>query len=203
MIFGTSKPKIQEGMTSSQRRMFDDLMSQVRQMQSQYAPATQQGLGYLQNMFDPNSYASLEAPAMRQFQEEIIPGIAERFSAMGAGSQSSSSFRNQLGRAGVDLGTNLANLRQQGMMQALPQALQLQQYPMQYGQSLFGSSLGSNIAQAPMPGMIAPMLQSFGKAIGSKLGSMNFFGGGSGGGGGDGGDMMQMFAKFAQSMGGG
>jgi len=57
--------------------------------------------------------------AMKRFQEETIPSIAERFTSMGgSGGQRSSAFQSSLGRAGGDLEAQLAALgQQQGMQQ--------------------------------------------------------------------------------------
>lgn len=60
---------------------------------------------------DPELMKQFEAPAMRQFDEEIVPGIAERFSALGAGSQRSSAFPQQIAAAGSRLSENLAAQR--------------------------------------------------------------------------------------------
>lgn len=59
-----------------------------------------------------------EAPLRRQFQEEILPGIAEQFAGMGAGGLQSGGFAQETGRAGTDLAERLgamrAGLRQEG-----------------------------------------------------------------------------------------
>lgn len=61
---------------------------------------------------------ALEAPLMRQFQEDIIPGLAEQFAGMGSGALSSSAFTQGAVNAGTDLAERLgalrAQLRQQG-----------------------------------------------------------------------------------------
>ena len=46
---------------------------------------------------------TFKAPYLREFEEKIIPGLAERFAGMGAGSQSSSAFEQALGSSGADL----------------------------------------------------------------------------------------------------
>jgi len=72
--------------------------------------------------------ANFEAPYLRQFNEKTIPGIAERFSGMGEGAQSSNAFRQSLGAAGAGLSENLASLgenREQNSMQQLMQLLGL------------------------------------------------------------------------------
>lgn len=56
------------------------------------------------------AYNRFSAPYMRQFQEETLPGIAERFAGMGA--LSSSGFGQALGSAGAGLQERLASLRE-------------------------------------------------------------------------------------------
>jgi len=55
---------------------------------------------------------------MRQYQEDIDPGLSEQFAGMGAGGLTSSGFRNAAVGAGTDLSERLgairAQLRQQG-----------------------------------------------------------------------------------------
>lgn len=52
-----------------------------------------------------------EAPLLRQFNEKIVPGLAEQFAGAGAGAQSSSAFQQALGAAGANLTERLASLR--------------------------------------------------------------------------------------------
>jgi len=56
--------------------------------------------GILGDLLGGDAFA---VPEMRRFQEQTIPGIAERFTGLGAGSQSSSAFQQALGTAGADL----------------------------------------------------------------------------------------------------
>lgn len=60
------------------------------------------------NSADFNAYA---APQMRQFNEEIIPGLSEQFAGMGSGGLSSSGFRNAAVNAGTDLSERLGSIR--------------------------------------------------------------------------------------------
>lgn len=62
---------------------------------------------------DPSAFAAFEAPAQRQFREQIIPDLAEQFAGMGSGNLSSSGFRNAAVGAGTDLAERLANMRAQ------------------------------------------------------------------------------------------
>lgn len=75
---------------------------------------------YYRDLMDPSgaSQQAFQAPMMRQFNEEIVPGLSEQFAGMGSGGLSSSSFRNATVNAGADLSERLAamraGLRQQG-----------------------------------------------------------------------------------------
>jgi hypothetical protein len=72
---------------------------------------------YRNNLSDnPADFAAFAAPQLRQYNEEIAPGISEQFAGMGSGGLSSSGFRNAQTQGGVDLSERLgairANLRQ-------------------------------------------------------------------------------------------
>lgn len=62
------------------------------------------------DQFQPN-FGDIESAARKGFSEQTIPGIAERFTKMGA--QKSNAFGQQLGAAGADLESNLGLMRQQ------------------------------------------------------------------------------------------
>jgi len=82
------------------------------------------GLEYLQQILsgDPEAFAAFEAPIKQQFEQEVIPGISERFAGMGTGgAQDSSAFQQTLGRAGKELSTQLGALRAGLKNQALQQ----------------------------------------------------------------------------------
>jgi|HubBroStandDraft_2_1064218.scaffolds.fasta_scaffold149491_2 hypothetical protein len=70
-------------------------------------------LRYFQDLLsdNPDAMKAFEAPAMRQFNEQIIPNIAERFSGQGAGGQSSGAFQRALGQAGASLSEQLQAMR--------------------------------------------------------------------------------------------
>lgn len=75
---------------------------------------------YYRNLLSDNSadYNAFAAPAIRQYNEDIVPGISEQFAGMGAGGLSSSGFRNAQVQGATDLAERLgalrAQLRQQG-----------------------------------------------------------------------------------------
>ena len=111
----------------------------------QQSPLFQQGSGFLQQLLSGSQESSqaFEAPAMRQFNEQIIPGIAERFSGLGAGSQSSSAFQQALGQAGAGLSENLQSLRSGLQMGGLSHALNFAQQPISNFSGLASLGLGT------------------------------------------------------------
>ena len=118
------------------------------------------GLQNLQNILggSPEAFRDFERPALRQFQEEIIPNIAERFAGAGAGS--SSGFQQTLARAGERLSENLAGQRANLQNQALSQLL-----------NLLGTGTRpqfQNLYQPRGPGFGA----AFGQGLGSALGRL-------------------------------
>jgi len=66
---------------------------------------------------DPADFNAFAAPQLRQYNQDIVPGISEQFAGMGAGGLSSSGFRNAQVQGATDLSERLgalrANLRQQ------------------------------------------------------------------------------------------
>ena len=66
---------------------------------------------YSQDLMNPSgaSYQAFAAPMMKQYQQEIVPGMAERFSGLGA--QSSSAFNQSMAQGGTDLAERLATLK--------------------------------------------------------------------------------------------
>lgn len=126
---------------------------------------------------DPQSLQALFAPEMRQFNEDIIPQLAEQFAGMGAGGMSSSGFQNSATRAATDLSERLAQMRQGLRFQAAQGlsglGLQSLQPYSQYTQTQPGhEGFLSNIA--PSAGTIAGTALSgpIGSFFGNKSGNM-------------------------------
>jgi len=127
-------------------------------------------------------------PARRRFEQETLPGIAERFSSFGG--TRGSGFRQELAGAGANLESNLASLLSQTLgaergrreslqADAISKALGYAQAP-QASLSpilgLTGQALGTQ-AFAPTvkpatPSPLAPLLQAAGMAGGSYFGGM-------------------------------
>lgn len=104
-----------------------DIFSQLQQGAGEALPA---GFEQLLAMLtqDPQAAQQFEAPAMRQFEEQILPTIAERFTGvLGEGAQRSSAFGQQLGQAGAGLAESLQAQRGGRQQNALTQLMQLMQ----------------------------------------------------------------------------
>lgn len=189
-LFG-SKPKLKKDPTgTSLQTQFGgtDLIKMLQQMSGD-------GGGFNQaNQYDQSllggapgqdgqqgAYEQFANPYMQQFNEQVLPGIAERFA--GAGALSSSGFGQALGGAASGLQSQLAQLfsslqgqaaqRQQGQFQNLSQ-LGLGYSPFSYREKQ-----GSQ-------GFLAPLLTSLagglaGGLTGGLSGLGGLFGGGSGG----------------------
>lgn len=104
-----------------------------QQVASQALNQGQQALGNLNlpgnQLQGQNSFAPIAENAQRQFNQVTVPGLAERFAAMGSGDKGSSAFTNSLSSAGADLQSQLAALgAQYGLQQ---QGLNLQEQGMQ------------------------------------------------------------------------
>lgn len=170
-LFGSS-PKQGSTYSKGQRNTIDDILGQIKGMRTSgggdisQQQNFQQGSDWLQNLFnDPSFFQNIEAPAMRQFNEEILPGIANRFASMGSGgSLGSTAFRNQANREGSNLAQNLSaqrtGMQQQGANQALGYGqaqnnsfLQLLQQALQPTQ---------NTMTQPTGGLFGPLLGALG-----------------------------------------
>lgn len=120
---------------------------------------------YYRNLLSDNSadLQAFTAPAMRQFQQDIIPGISEQFAGMGAGGLSSSGFRNAGIQAGTDLAERLgairANLRQAGA-----QGLQ------NVGQIGLQNYSQNMVTQPGTEGLLSSFAPAVGGAIGTAVG---------------------------------
>ncbi len=119
-------------------------------------PQYQQGQEYLNSLFnDPEFFNKFEAPMQRQFNEQTVPDLANRFAAQGSGgSLGSTGFRNQLAREGSNLQTNIAAMRGGMQQQGANQALQYAQQPSQNYMQMLQSALTpyQNTYQGPSTG---------------------------------------------------
>ncbi len=102
-----------------QEGLYNNLLSAGKQAGA--GGAFGQSADYYRNLMSDDSadFNSFAAPQMRQYNQDIVPGISEQFSGMGAGGLSSSGFRNAQIQGATDLSERLgalrANLRQSGV----------------------------------------------------------------------------------------
>jgi len=179
--FGSTFDK---GALSTLQQVQDSLKGMKGAQDITKQPGYQTGLDWLQSMFnDPQFFNQFEAPLQRQFQEQTVPDLANRFASMGSGgSLGSTGFRNQLAREGSNLSTNLAALRGGMQQQAIPQLLGYSQQPFNNYMQMLQSALTPtrNQYQPAQPGMFANVTtpfagaaaQGFGQQYGQQMANM-------------------------------
>ena len=198
-VGGLTGDKAKQGSTyqKNQRSTIDSLLESVNQMRGgggqdiTQNPTYQGGNEFLQSLYnDPSFFQKFEAPLQRQFEEQTLPDIANRFGSMGSGGATgSSAFRNAANRAGVDFQTNLAGLRGGMQQQGAGQSLQYAQQPFSNIMSMLQQALqptqnqyhpatpgfGGNIGSS----MFGGLAQGYGQNMGQQM--SNMFGGQQGG----------------------
>jgi len=118
-----------------------------------------QGLGQLGQQlqgYEPGQ-SPMEQMAQKQFQQQIVPGIAEQFAGLGA--TSSSGFGQQMGAAGAGLATDMAGMRQQQQQQAMQQL-------MGFGQMGLGAQSFENIFRPRTFGFLGNLGAGLGQGLG-------------------------------------
>ena len=161
----------------------DNILNQIKGMGGQQDITQNQGYqagkNWLSDLFnDENFFNKFEAPLQRQFQEQTVPELANRFGSMGSGgSLGSTGFRNQLAREGSNLSTNIAALRGGMQQQGVNQQLQYAQQPFQNLLGLMQQALQptQNVFQPANQGFFGPILSSlaggYAQGYGQKLGN--------------------------------
>lgn len=141
------------------------LLDQIMQMISpggQLGQSQQQGISLLNQYMNPSSEAvqQFTQPYMDQFNNQIVPGLAERFAGRGAlgGALSSSGFGQSLSAAGGQLQNQLAALKA-GLGQQAAQSLMNQ----------YGSFAGMGLNAQPFaylqkaPSAFSGFMQGYGQ----------------------------------------
>lgn len=113
---------------------------------------------------DSKTFAAMQAPEMRRFNEQIIPDIGEQFAGMGSGGLSSSGFRNAAVSAGTDLSERLGSIRAQLRQQGAAGLAGIGQQGLQ--------SFDENIMQPGEEGFLSQMAPAAGAALGSFAGPL-------------------------------
>lgn len=176
MMMDKFGPKDEMTRVNTMNRGQRGLLSQLMKMlgpQGGVGQGMREGIDLQRQYMDPSSQAvdQFAQPYMNQFNQEIIPGLAERFAGMNAmgGGLSSSGFGQALGAAGGNLQAQLAQLKA-GLGQNAAQSLM-----QQYG-GMAGMGLGAQpfAYQQPGPSMAGGMLQGWAQG---GFGGMQGFGG--------------------------
>jgi len=184
-----------QGSTYNQNQLgsIDQIIQQINGMRSKgggdisQQQNFQQGQGFLNNLFnDQDFFNNMEAPAMRQFHEEIMPNLANQFAGMGSGGSFGTAFRNQANREGSNLAERLSanrtGMQQQGANQALGYGQAQNQNFMQLLQQALQPT--QNTYSQPTGGLLGPLMGALGggaaAGYGQKLGQSMFGGGQSG-----------------------
>jgi len=152
------------GFFKSLGRLFGGRKPSVQQAK-RFTPGQESALNQLlsRGMADTDP-AAMEQRQQNIFNRDTVPGLAERFTSMGGG-QRSSAFEESLRRGGLEMGEQLAGLRQQSGMQALNMGLTPQ---------------FENFMDPGEPGILGGLIGGAGKLGLLKLGGMMGLGTGGG-----------------------
>jgi hypothetical protein len=169
-LFGSKDKlkKVPTGTPEQQQFGGHDLISMLQQMMNQ-GGGLNAANQYDQSLLGqgPEAFQNFSEPYLQQFQEQIVPQIAERFA--GAGALSSSGFGQALGGAGAGLQSQLAQLFSQLQGQASGrqqnQFANLSQLGLGYSPFAYNKQEGSE-------GFAGPLLGSFMDAFGKAGGNM-------------------------------
>lgn len=171
---GGSNASTSSTYNKSQKQGIEGILDMLKGMKGQsdinQNPQFQQGQEWLSSLFnDPEFFKNFEAPLMRQFEEDIIPGLSNRFASMGSGGAlGSTGFRNQLAREGGNLSTNIAALRGGMQQQGVNQGLQYAQQPFNNMLNLYNTALGH-----PTENVYQPASNPFAPVAGATVGGFS------------------------------
>lgn len=168
-LFGT--PEVRENVSTlrpEQEALYQQL--QKAGMEEGAGGAWGDSADYYRGLLSDDSadYQAFSAPMLRQYNEEIVPGLSEQFAGMGSGGLSSSGFRNAQIQGATDLSERLgalrANLRMQGA-----QGLQ------GIGQAGLGNYSQNMVTEQGTPGLIQQALPALANA--ATTAATAYFGG--------------------------
>jgi hypothetical protein len=187
---------------SRQKKLYKDIIKRInpKALDLLNSPIFKQSQKYVSDFLKTSpdeQYKSFEKPIMSQFNQEIAPGIAERFAGMGA--MNSSGFQQAMGAAGSNLSERLGMLREglksnyrQQQLGAAGMGANMAQMPVNNAMQMTNMALGSspfgysNQQQGFGSGMLGGVGSSFGGAAASwgipKILDWMFNSGGGGGG---------------------
>ena len=165
-------------LTGGQEGVLQNLLQQLSP-QGQLGQGYGQALSGMQDFMDPSSEAMsrFADPHMRQFQQQTVPGLGERFAGMGGsatgGGLSSSGFGQALGGAGANLQSQLAGMKTGLQRQAMGDVMDQYRGMTQQG-------LGTQAFRFEAPGMggIQQLLSTLLQSGIPMQGLQQLFGGG-------------------------
>ena len=160
---GSNKMKKIPTMTKEQQSLLNQMM-QMLGPGGGLGQGMGEGVDLMRQYLDPSSEAmqQFSQPYMNEFNQQTVPGLAERFAGMGGGmggGLSSSGFGQSLSSAGGNLQAQLAQLKA-GLGQQAAQSL-MGQYGSMAGMGLRAQPFGY---QQPQQSMGSGFLQSWGQA---------------------------------------
>jgi len=160
MLFGQTGGMQQQSLLNPQQQQLQ------QQILGGLGGAQQSGLDLLNQLLsgDESAFQAFEAPMKRQFEQQTVPMIAERFAGMGShGAQGSSAQDLAMGQAGRELSENLAGLRAGLQQQSISQLSNL------LGMGL--SPTQENIYMQPTGGLVGGALTGAGQGMGMGFGA--------------------------------
>ena len=114
---------------------------------------------------EPEDFDKFAQPALRQYNEDIVPGLSEQFAGMGSGGLSSSGFRNAQVQGATDLSERLAQMRS-GLRESAAQGLQ------RSGQIGLGQYQQNMVTEPGTEGFLSQLAPAVGTATGAYFGGL-------------------------------
>lgn len=178
-FLGGKKPMKGGGEQEIQRQRYTPeqqaLLNQIIGGLSGEGGAVSGGLDFIKQLLGGQTAETAIAPMMRQFNEQTLPQLSERFA--GADALNSSAFGQSLGSAGAGLQENLFAARNdqqmqglQGLMAMLNPAL-TQQFDLEVKKKKGFGALGSTLGTILGGAIGGPAGASIGGSIGGSLGA--------------------------------
>lgn len=120
---------------------------------------------YYRNLLSDDSadYDAFSAPMLRQYSQDIVPGLSEQFAGMGSGGLSSSGFRNAQVQGATDLAERLGALRA-SLRQSGAQGLA------NIGSQGLGSFSQNMITRPGTEGFLSSVAPALGTGLGAAIG---------------------------------
>lgn len=166
--------------TKGQRSYIDEILQNLK---GGGIPDIQQNQGFqggqewLNSLFnDPEFFNRFQAPLQRQFQEQTLPEISNRFAGQGSHGSFGGGYERSLGRAGADFQTNLAALQGGMQQQGVNQALQYGQQPINNFMQLLQTALQPTMNQYkpatnPLSGIASGFTSGAAQGYGQQFGN--------------------------------